>query len=154
MLSGQYDAIILAAAGLERLGLNEWMQHPFDVEHVLPAVGQGAIGIEYKLDNSAVKQMLEPLNDHTTALCVHAERSMNAVLNGGCQAPIAGYATIDKDTLTLRGKVADPNGLFIYTDVFSGPKHDAVKIGKAVAEQLIGEGAQEIIDRLRDQWQK
>lgn len=154
MLSGEYAAIILAAAGLERLGLNEWIQQPFDPVHLLPAVGQGAIGIEYKLDNTALKQMLEPLNHVDTALCVHAERAMNAMLDGGCQAPIAGYATITNDTLTLHGKVVDPNGLFIYTDVLSGPKHDAVKIGKAVAEQLIGEGAQELIDKLRHQWQR
>ncbi len=107
LLNAEYDGIILAAAGLERLGLSEWLQHPFATEHILPAVGQGALAVEYLAANSQIKALLAPLNDKTTAACVHAERAMNAVLDGGCQAPIAGLATIEGDQLTLHGLVAD-----------------------------------------------
>ncbi|HSX20055.1 MAG TPA: hydroxymethylbilane synthase [Gammaproteobacteria bacterium] len=153
MLDGNYTAIILAYAGLERLGLTEWLQHPLDTTHMLPAVGQGALGIEYKLDNTAVKKLIAPLNDELSAACVHAERAMNAVLDGGCQAPIAGLATIKDGQLLLRGLVAEPDGFALFTDMQIGEIHTAHEIGKQVGQQLIAEGAQEILEKCKHQWQ-
>lgn len=149
MLAGDYSAIILAAAGLQRLGLTQWLQHPFELDYMLPAVGQGALGIEYKLENTELKQLLAVLNDEDCELCLQAERAMNAILNGGCQAPIAGFAYIEKDVLILQGLVAEPDGSLFYKDIGSGPKHSAINIGKNVGKQLIAKGANDVISKLR-----
>ncbi len=151
---GEYDAIILAAAGLERLGLSKWLNKPLNVNEMLPAVGQGALGIEYNLARADIQKMLEPLNHPTSAACILAERAMNAKLDGGCQAPIAGFATIVGAELTLRGLVANPDGTTIFKAEYSGSIRDASLVGEAVAAQLLKQGAGSIIKDLRSMWSK
>lgn len=151
---GHYDAIILAAAGLERLGLLQWLKTPLTITEMLPAVGQGALGIEYKSSRTDVQKILAPLNHKDSAACVLAERAMNAKLDGGCQAPIAGFAVTDGLTLTLQGLVANPNGETIFKGSFSASIHDACMIGETVAEQLLEQGAGAIISELKTMWQK
>lgn len=108
--AGEYDAIILATSGLERLGLGERIRHELNDELSLPAVGQGALAIECRADDETILQLLAPLNHLATRLCVIAERAMNKTLEGGCQVPIAGFATINGDTLSLRGRVGSIDG--------------------------------------------
>lgn len=153
LLDGKYTAIILAAAGLERLGLSQWLRYPIEVRDILPAVGQGALGVEYKKDNIELKNLLEPLNDDISFACIQAERALSAKLDGGCQAPIAGLATYDGNILTLHGLVADANGKKIYTHMQTGPLHDATKIGELVADHLLSLGAGDIINELKATWQ-
>ncbi len=148
--AGEYAAIILAAAGLERLGLDEWLQYPLTIDQMLPAVGQGAIGIEYRMSNTAIQPFLLPLNDPLTAACVTAERAMNALLNGGCQAPIAGLASIVHESLVLRGLVAQPDGTKFYRSQQSGPINAAEHIGNQVARELLGYGAGAVIAALKE----
>lgn len=152
LLNNQYAAIILAAAGLERLGLSQWLNNPLSTATMLPAVGQGALAIEYKTSNLEIKELLAPLNDAHTASCVSAERAMNTLLNGGCTAPIAGLAEIEGNILTLRGLVAEPNAARIIRATYSGPTVDAEQIGTKVAQQLIADGASEIIEQLKGTW--
>lgn len=154
LTSGDYDAIILAAAGLERLKLLQWLNKPMDIAEILPAVGQGALGIEYAAKRVDIQKILEPLNHPTSAACVLAERTMNAKLDGGCQAPIAGFATTDGATLTLRGLVANPNGKTIFKTMHSGRIQDAHLIGEIVATKLLEQGAGAIISDLKSMWQK
>jgi hydroxymethylbilane synthase len=152
MLNGEYAAIILAAAGLQRLGLTEWLKCPFAIDQMLPAVGQGAIGIEYNAANKKLKSILDQLHDDETAACVTAERAMNAKLDGGCQAPIAGFANVNNSTITLRGLVAHPDGATTYTAEHTGVINSAHDIGLNVAEKLLAVGAGKIISELKDTW--
>lgn len=147
--AGDYAAIILAAAGLERLGLTQWLQHPLSIEDMLPAAGQGALGIEYKTGNLALAELIAPLNHAATAHCVHAERAMNAKLDGGCQAPIAGYATLSNNILKLQGLVASPDGQTCYRAVQSSDMGGAVLLGENLAAQLASLGALDIIASLK-----
>jgi hydroxymethylbilane synthase len=150
---GHYDAIILAAAGLERLALNQWLDCALSFDTMLPAAGQGVLGIEYRSDDLAIKDLVAPLNHGITASCLQAERAMNAKLNGGCQAPIAGFATLENKILTLKGLVGSADGKLIYTAQKSGDPKDAFLIGEQVAEQLIAQGADKIIQDLKCVWQ-
>lgn len=152
LVSGEYAAIILAAAGLERLGLHKWLNSPLEISDMLPAAGQGALGIEYKSAREDIKSLLEPLNHRETAACVTAERAMNATLDGGCQAPIAGFATIANEIITLRGLVADPNGKTFFGAIETGAARDATQIGEKLAQRLLEQGADEIIQRLKKLW--
>jgi len=147
--SGEYDAIILAAAGLERLGLKQWLNCPLSIDDMLPAVGQGALGIEYRIKDLAIKQLIAPLNDPNSAVCVLAERAMNAKLDGGCQAPVAGFATLNPKGLMLQGLVASPDGKTIYTAQHSASVEEAVALGEHVAQQLSVQGALKIIQSLK-----
>ena len=147
--NGDYDGIILAAAGLERLALNEWLDQPLSVSTMLPAVGQGVLGIEYRLDDEVVRKLIAPLNDATTSCVLQAERSMNATLNGGCQAPIGGLDIIKNNILTLRGLVGSPDGKIIYTAEQAGDFADPSLIGEMVARKLIAQGADKIISELK-----
>lgn len=140
----KFAAIILAAAGIKRLGLEQKIKYTFSPEEILPAVGQGALGIECLSDNSEIIKIISPLNDYATQICIQAERAMNAYLNGGCQLPTAGYAIIQNEQVFLRGLVADGNGKIIYAE-HKGDKQQAELIGKQVAEALILKGAHEII---------
>ncbi len=151
--SGQYHAIILAAAGLERLGLQKWLQHPLPIDVMLPAVGQGALGIEYNTTNTAVQDLIAPLNDLNTAICVQAERTMNAILDGGCQAPIGALAVINENELILHGLVAHPDGSLFYQVQTNGNIADAVLIGEQTADALLAKGAGQIISQLKHTWQ-
>jgi hydroxymethylbilane synthase len=149
MVNGEYGAIILAAAGLTRLGLSQWLQHPLATTQMLPAVGQGALGIEYRSDALEIAELISPLNNLASATCVLAERTMNKILDGGCQAPVAGYATIQNDLLTLHGLVSAPDGSIIYRAQHHGKPEEAARIGQEVAQQLIKQGAARIISDLK-----
>jgi hydroxymethylbilane synthase len=147
---GEYDAIILASAGLKRLGFEQRIKLALEPEECLPAIGQGAVGIEVRSDDIAVKQLLAPLAHSDTTLRIAAERAMNETLNGGCQVPIAGYAELDNGQIYMRGLVGEPDGSRILRSEISGSVDDAVNLGKRLAEDLIAQGADDILRRLRD----
>ncbi|WOT04875.1 hydroxymethylbilane synthase [Shewanella youngdeokensis] len=144
--AGNYDAIILAAAGLKRLKLEERITSFISAEDSLPANGQGAVGIECRTDDSRVKALLAPLEHEETRFRVVAERAMNTRLEGGCQVPIGAYAVIDGDNLSLRGLVGSTDGTQIITAATSGHKNDAEKLGIELAEALLSKGAKTILD--------
>ncbi|MEE8387661.1 MAG: hydroxymethylbilane synthase [Acidiferrobacterales bacterium] len=146
--AGEYDAIILAAAGLKRLGLHDRITCALAPEHSLPAVGQGAVCIECRSDNDELNKLLASLNDADTASCVTAERAMNAALEGGCQVPIAGYAVLEGDELYMRGLVGDPEGGDVLRTEARAPRADAEALGKRLAEDLLSQGADIILNRV------
>ena len=143
--SGEYDAIILACAGLRRLGLAARITEklPFDV--CLPAVGQGALAIEARSGDSRVLEILRPLDDSDSRTCVEAERAMLAALGGGCQTPIGAAATIDGQGLHLVGLVSNPEGKVILRREARGLAQDPESLGKLVAQSLLKAGADEIL---------
>lgn len=145
---GQYAAIILAAAGLKRLGLSDRITALLDPEQSLPAVGQGALGIECRADRDDLVQLLQPLHHMETAYCVEAERSMSRVLGGSCQVPLGAFAEIIDGTLQLRGFVAQPDGTRIVSDALNGKPETGIKMGQELAEKLIKQGADEILASL------
>jgi hydroxymethylbilane synthase len=145
---GEYDAIILAAAGLIRLEFGDRIRNFIDTSQSLPAIGQGAIGIECRTDDERVNRLLDVLHDNDTADRVIAERAMNNRLEGGCQVPIGGHAVLDGDKLYLRGLVGTTDGKTIIRAEASGPRQDAVRLGIGVAEQLLASGAAEILKEL------
>lgn len=144
--NGDYDAIILAAAGLLRLELKERIRAYIEPEVCLPAGGQGAVGIECRLDDAAAIELLQPLRDQRTTEQVVAERAMNRHLQGGCQVPIACYAVHNDEGLWLRGLVGAPDGSRILQDDIYGPTADAESMGIALAKRLLTAGAAEILD--------
>lgn len=150
--AGEYDAIILATSGLERLGLGERIRHELDDELSLPAVGQGALAIECRADDETILQLLAPLNHLATRLCVIAERAMNKTLEGGCQVPIAGFATIDGDTLSLRGRVGSTDGKTLLKSQntitlthTADDEQNAENLGNQIAQDLLSQGADQIL---------
>ncbi len=145
---GQYAAIILAAAGLKRLELSNRITALLDPEQSLPAVGQGALGIECRADRDDLVELLRPLHHMETAYCVEAERSMSRVLGGSCQVPLGAFAEIVDGTLQLRGFVAQPDGTRIVSDALNGKPETGVKMGRKLAEKLIKQGADEILASL------
>ncbi len=145
-----YDAIILAAAGLIRLGFESRIRARISTENSLPAIGQGAIGIECRADDARVHTLIGPLHHAETALRVRAERAMNARLHGGCQVPIAGHATLAADTLSLRGLVGTPDGTRVLRAQAEGPSSDPEGLGAAVATDLLSQGADAILSALQD----
>lgn len=144
----QYDAIILAAAGLIRLGFNDRITQFLETDVSLPAIGQGAVGIECRSDDERVNQLLAPLNDPNTHTRVMAERAMNNRLEGGCQVPIAGHAILNGDTLNLRGLVGQPDASEMIRGEISGPASDAQQLGVTLADDLLSRGAKEILAAL------
>ncbi|MDR6677143.1 hydroxymethylbilane synthase [Pseudomonas oryzihabitans] len=142
----EYDAIILAAAGLIRLGFAGRIRESLTVEDSLPAGGQGAVGIECRTDDAEVHALLEPLHHVDTERRVAAERALNRRLNGGCQVPIACYAVQEGELLWLRGLVGQPDGGLLLRAEARGPLNDPAGLGVAVAEALLGQGAQAILD--------
>jgi hydroxymethylbilane synthase len=145
---GQYDAIILAAAGLKRLGLEARITAIVPPEESLPAAGQGALGIECRADRSDLLQLLEPLDHRATALCVRAERTVARTLAGSCNVPLAAYAEIDGPTLRLRGYVGAPDGLRVARAEIAGDPERAEFVGEALARRLRDAGADEILGSL------
>lgn len=143
--NGEYDAIILAAAGLRRLGLEARIRARLSVQQSLPAVGQGAIGIECRLDDARVRALLAPLNHADTADRVVAERAMNNRLQGGCQVPIGSYAELTGDQIYLRALVGAPDGSRLLQAEIRGPRTEAEQLGSALAEQLLDAGAGSIL---------
>ncbi len=147
--NGLYDAIILAAAGLKRLNLTFLPFHPLPLDTFTPCAGQGAIGIEYRLDDDKTFNQIAPLNDLPTQQCVLAERTLNRYLGGSCQFPIGAYAYIKTGCLTLNAAVGKIDGSLILKTEKAGPPENAVEIGIAAAEDLLSKGAEEIIRQIR-----
>lgn len=143
---GQYDAIILAAAGLNRLKLSERATRYFTAEEMLPAVAQGAVGIELRRADSDLLAGLSFLIDHATEVCVQAERSYLHRLEGGCQVPLAGFATLNGKELTMTGLIASVDGSRIIKQVMTGQPEDAAAIGRNLAEELLAMGGREILE--------
>ena len=146
--AGEYDAIILASAGLKRLGMANRITQSLDASVSLPAIGQGAIGIECRIDDVEINDMLKALHDAETGLCVVAERAMNARLNGGCQVPIAGFALLQGEQLFMRGLVGNPDGSVIYRSERSGGLDQGAVIGRLIAEDLLAQGADKVLQAL------
>ncbi len=146
--SGDFDAIILAAAGLKRLEMHDRIRYEMPPEESLPAVGQGAVGIECRAGDEPVQTLLAPLNDPLTWDRVSAERAMNRRLEGGCQVPIAGFALLEGDTLWLRGLVASESGDTVLRAEARAPREEAAALGVRVAESLLEQGAERILAEL------
>ncbi len=147
--AGDYDAIILATAGLERLGFAGRIRQRLPTDVSLPAIGQGAIGIESRIDDEDVNGIMAQLNDATTAICICAERAMNQRLQGGCQVPIAGFAELGpQGKLSLRGLVGSPDGRNIVRAAMTGLADDAETLGLELAEDLLSRGADKILKEL------
>jgi hydroxymethylbilane synthase len=145
---GQYAAIILAAAGLKRLGLAERIRAFISSEDSLPAVGQGALGIEIRANRPELEALLSPLHDAETAACVFAERAMSRALAGSCQVPLGGFAEVQGDKLRMRGFVASPDGSKMLRAEQTGSLAAPEALGNAVAEALLQQGAAEILAAL------
>ncbi|EOW9199246.1 hydroxymethylbilane synthase [Vibrio cholerae] len=146
--AGEYDAIILAAAGLKRLELESRIRSFIEPEQSLPAVGQGAVGIECRVNDQRVRALLAPLNHADTADRVRCERAMNLTLQGGCQVPIGSYALLEGNHIWLRALVGEPDGSQIVRGEIRGPRTQAEQLGITLAEQLLSQGAKEILERL------
>jgi hydroxymethylbilane synthase len=143
---GQYDALILASAGLIRLGLRERISAPILTSEILPAVGQGAIAIETRADDELAVAATSKLNHRPTELACRAERAFLRGLGGGCQFPIAAYAVIEDELLKLEGLVAKPDGSAFIRDQLSGDFEHPEEIGSVLAEQLLERGAGELLN--------
>jgi hydroxymethylbilane synthase len=142
---GQFDAIILAAAGVKRLGWHNRITETLAPDVSLPAIGQGAVGIECRQDDAATNALIAPLNHPATTLCVRAERALLKRLEGGCQVPIAGYATLQDDRITLSGLVGSIDGTTLIREVMTGTTADPESLGTALAEALLRNGADRIL---------
>jgi len=143
----QFDAILLAAAGLKRLGLEARIRSLLDVKDSIPAPGQGAIGVEIHTGNSMdLKTLLAPLNHPPTAACVRAERQVSRVLGGSCQVPLGAYATFDNGQLHIRGFVAKPNGSDFIHAAAEGSAEDPETVGQTLADKLLAQGARAVLD--------
>ncbi|AWL27864.1 hydroxymethylbilane synthase [Acinetobacter defluvii] len=149
--AGQYDAIILASSGLKRLGLDERIRHTLAPEISLPAVGQGALGLECRRDDQEVLDLILPLMHHETNVCVRAERAFNAYLEGGCQVPIAGYATLDGQTIQLEGRVGSPDGQTLLVQQVQGHADQAEQLGVQLGKALLALGAGDLLKALYHQ---
>jgi hydroxymethylbilane synthase len=146
--AGEYDAIVLACAGLKRLGLAQRITVALSSETMLPAIAQGVIGIECRSGDSRVAQLITVLNDSETALRTTIERAMNARLAGGCQAPVAGYSELVDGVLEMRGLVGRPDGSDLVHAAISGPPDDAELLGQELADDLLAHGADAILREL------
>lgn len=144
--NGEYDAIILASSGLKRLEFHDRIKSIIPDTVSLPAAGQGALGIECRLEDKDVIELLKPLIHLPTQVCVTAERAMNRRLEGGCQVPIGGYATLEGDQLYVRGLVGEPDGSRIIRDEVRGTADQAEQLGIQLAEALLAQGAGEILE--------
>src|SRR5262245_33564299 len=147
--ASEYDAIILASAGLVRLGLQSRIASYLDSTQSLPAVGQAVIGIECRKDDARSIRYCQPLEDRTARICCTAERAFALRLEGSCQSPIAAYATLHGDTVTLEGLVAAIDGSKIFRDRIAGPANDGVALGTALADRILAAGADRLLAELR-----
>ena len=145
---GQFQAIILAVAGLKRLELEHRISSRIEPDEMLPAVGQGAIGIQCRLDDAELIEIIATLNHPETKIRVDAERGFSRRLGGSCQSPIAGHAVLDGDVLVLTGRVGLPDGSLIIEGSKQGAHRDAEHIGASLAEELLQKGAADILSQL------
>lgn len=146
----QYDAIILASVGLKRLSLEHRITQYMDTDLILPAVGQGAIGIESRTDDKQILDIISVLDDKKSRACIQAERAMNNALQGGCQVPIAGYCSLNNDQLMLQGLVGRVDGSKIIKQQITGCINEAESLGEELAQQLLNQGADLILTELLD----
>ena len=142
--AGEFDATVLAAAGLERLGLGARIREKLGAEQMLSAVGQGVIGIECR-EETETRALLRPLEHAPTRSCLEAERAFSARLGGSCQSPIAAYAQLAEDQLTLRGLVGSPDGTRIFADAIEGAATECRTLGRALAERVLAAGAEGLL---------
>ena len=145
---GEFDAILLAAAGLIRLGFAARIRSRLTIEESLPAIGQGAVSIECRENDALTLELLAPLHHPDTADCIRAERAMNRRLQGGCQVPIAGHALLEGNDLRLRGLVGTPDGSRVLIAEHCLPRDQAEALGSRVAEDLLAQGAGDILRAL------
>jgi hydroxymethylbilane synthase len=143
---GQYDAIVLASAGLRRLGWENRITELLDPEVMCPAVGQGALAVETRADGGAAEEIAQRLEHRDSRIAVTAERAVLAALGGGCQVPIGAYATVDVDEVHLRAIIVSPDGTEIIRKQISGASRDAEIIGRALGEELLAQGGRQILE--------
>ncbi|HYM34401.1 MAG TPA: hydroxymethylbilane synthase, partial [Steroidobacteraceae bacterium] len=146
---GEFDAIVLASAGLIRLGLGDRITQFIPTEQSLPAVGQGIIGIECRTDDARSIELVRVLNDMVAQTCITAERAFAQRLEGSCQSPIAGFAELSGANLKLSGLIAAVDGARIFRDSILGPQKDAAQLGRALAERMLFAGADKLLQELR-----
>ena len=146
--SGEFDATVLAVAGLERLGLAARIREQLSPQQMLPAVGQGVIGIECVEAHEAVRALIAPLEHAPTRSCLDAERAFAARLGGSCQSPIAAFAELAHGTIYLRGLVGSPDGAKIFTDDIAGTEIESALLGTALADRLLAAGAGSLLEAL------
>jgi hydroxymethylbilane synthase len=146
---GEFDAIVLAVAGLKRLGMGERIRERLTPDIILPAIGQGAIGIECREDDRVTQERIAPLNDYLTQQRLRAERAINQRLGGGCQVPIAGFAEISNNELLLRGLVADPQGKQVLYHTLRGALEFPEELGDQLAQVLLSQGADRLLQTLQ-----
>lgn len=146
--AGEFDAIILATAGLKRLDLEQRIRSFIEVESSLPSAGQGALGIEIHAERQDLEQWLAPLACATSTARAQAERAVTRVLGGSCQVPLAAYANIENDQLRVRALVAEPDASVVYRAELAGPIEQAEALGLKIGQDLLSQGADEILSRL------
>jgi len=146
--SGELHAVILACAGLKRLGLADRITQVIPRDQVLPAVGQGALGLEIRRDDAGLAELLGFLDHGPTRMTVSAERAFLKELEGGCQVPIAGFARLDRDRLSFKGMVAELDGTRLFREETDGPKDQAEAIGIACARNLLASGADKVLEKI------
>ena len=147
-LGKEVDAVILAAAGVRRMGMADKMHQFISTDIMLPAVAQGTLGIQTRDADDLINALVDQMNDEETVIRTKAERAFLARLEGGCQVPIAAYATLDGDTLTLKGLVGEVDGSIVLQSELTGSAIDAEKMGIALADELLDAGAREILEKL------
>jgi hydroxymethylbilane synthase len=148
---GELDAILLACAGLERLGIAHHVTEQLGLELSLPAVGQGVIGIECRADDERSRRALAALHHAESFIRLNAERAFAATLGGSCHSPIAAHAVLDGDTLTVRGFIGAPDGSETYRDQVTGPAAQAESLGRELARRMQAAGAEQLLERLREE---
>ncbi|WP_254513376.1 hydroxymethylbilane synthase [Anatilimnocola floriformis] len=147
--AGDYDAIVLAQAGLSRLGLADRITYIIPPQVMLPAVGQGALGLETRADDTTTRQLLQPLNHPTTFAAITAERTLLNSLRAGCLAPVGAWARLEKNLLQMDAVVLHPDGTAKLTATGTAPASDAALLGQRVADDLLSRGATELITAAR-----
>ena len=143
--NGDYDAIMLAVAGLERLSFQHRIRHIFDAEFFTPAIAQGALGIECRTDDEQTQAIIAHLHHAPTAICIEAERTVNQVLKGDCHTPIGAHAKLHEDALTLEAVVASLDGKHVLRAKQQAAAKDAHALGQRVAEALLAQGAAQLL---------
>lgn len=146
--AGDFEAIVLAAAGIKRLGLEDRISEFLPADVLLPSAGQGVIGIETRQDDARVRALIDPLNDPAAEICINAERAVSRRLYGGCLLPIAAHAQLQADRLSVQGLVARVDGSEVIHATRTGPSIDAETLGLALAEELLQRGADRILAEL------